>query len=136
VPWHQDLAIAVRQRIDVSDFGPWSQKNGVVHVQPPRQVLESMLTVRLHLDDCGEENGPLRVVAGSHARGILLPAEIEPVVWGGPVMTCAVARSGAVLMRPLLLHASSIARRPGHRRIIHLEFAAGELPGCLRWHWE
>jgi hypothetical protein len=44
-----------------------------------------------------------------------------------------VCRGGIVLMRPLLLHASSPARAPGHRRVIHLEFAADPLPGSLRW---
>src|SRR5206468_7563965 len=122
VAWHQDLSIAVRERLDVAGFGPWSLKNGVVHVQPPREVLESMLTVRLHLDDCGQDNGPLRVVAGSHALGILPPREVQRLVQARPVTTCVVPRGGALLMRPLLLHASSAALRAGHRRVIHLEF--------------
>jgi hypothetical protein len=36
-------------------------------------------------------------------------------------------------MRPLLLHASSPAADPRHRRVIHLEFAAEPLPGGLEW---
>jgi hypothetical protein len=43
VPWHQDLTIPVRARVDVAGFGPWSVKEGVPHVQPPRSVLEQML---------------------------------------------------------------------------------------------
>jgi hypothetical protein len=34
---------------------------------------------------------------------------------------------------PLLLHASSSARRPEHRRVIHLEFAAEARPDGLPW---
>jgi ectoine hydroxylase-related dioxygenase (phytanoyl-CoA dioxygenase family) len=69
VAWRQDLTIAVQQRIETAGFGPWSIKEGVVHVQPPAPVLERMLTVRLHLDNCGPENGPLQVLPGSHRSG-------------------------------------------------------------------
>jgi hypothetical protein len=50
--------------------------------------------------------------------------------------TCTVGAGGVVLMRPLLLHASSPATVAGHRRVIHLEFAAADLPGGLEWHDE
>lgn len=133
VAWHQDLTIAVRHRIEVPGFGPWSVKDGVPHVRPPIELLERMLTVRLHLDDCGEENGSLRVLPGSHRHGRLDAKVIR--VWRAevPAVSCAVKRGGAVLMRPPLLHASSPSVRPEHRRVIHLEFAAEELPGGLRW---
>jgi hypothetical protein len=44
-----------------------------------------------------------------------------------------VGQGGLVLMRPLLLHASSEARIAGQRRVLHLEFEADELPGNLEW---
>src|SRR5277367_2259152 len=66
VPWHQDLSIAVRERREIPSFGPWSVKNGTPHVQPPIELLENMITLRLHLDDCDESNGALRVIPGSH----------------------------------------------------------------------
>src|SRR5205085_916534 len=71
VPWHQDLSISVRERREVPGFGPWSLKAGVPHVQPPIGILERMLAVRLHLDACGETDGPLQVLPGSHAHGRL-----------------------------------------------------------------
>jgi hypothetical protein len=37
-------------------------------------------------------------------------------------------------MRPLLLHASSSAAEPASRRVIHVEFAADELPHGMQWH--
>src|SRR5688500_4800949 len=77
VAWHQDLTIAVRTRADVPGYGPWSEKAGTVSVQPPASVLEQMITVRLHVDDCGADNGPLRVIPGSHAHGRLSPEAIE-----------------------------------------------------------
>lgn len=56
VPWHQDVTIAVKQRIDTSGFAPWTIKGGVYHVQPPIPILERMLTLRIHLDDTAYKN--------------------------------------------------------------------------------
>lgn len=133
VAWHQDLTIAVRERVEAPGFGPWSVKQGVVHVQPPARVLEQMLTVRLHLDDCDATNGALQVLPGSHHHGRLVSGEIEK--WRNQVspVTCSARRGEAVLMRPLLLHSSAPARHPSHRRVIHLEFAADVLPDGLDW---
>ncbi|HWE94654.1 MAG TPA: phytanoyl-CoA dioxygenase family protein [Tepidisphaeraceae bacterium] len=136
VAWHQDLSIAVKSKVDVSGFGPWSVKAGIPHVQPPAEVLANMLTVRLHLDDCTEDNGPLILLPGSHAQGVLSTTQIAR--WRQDVLpvACCCPAGGAVLMRPLLLHASSQARTPGHRRMIHIEFAGGDLPGGLQWFEE
>lgn len=133
VPWHQDLAIAVEQRREVTGFTGWSVKDGVPHVHPPGAILERMVTVRLHLDACGPDNGPLRVLPRSHSGGRLAAADIAGWRERTAAVECVVPRGGALLMRPLLLHASSAALRPGHRRVLHLEFAADELPGGLRW---
>jgi hypothetical protein len=134
VAWHQDLSIAVRKRVEVSGYGPWSVKTGVAHVQPPVEVLRNMLTVRLSLDDCGPDNGPLNVLPGSHAVGVLSPVEVAR--WRRTVAptACHVPAGGALLMRPLILHASSEAASPGRRRVVHLEYAGVELPGGLEWH--
>lgn len=133
VAWHQDLSIAVRERRDAEGFGAWSEKAGVVHVQPPAEILERMLAVRLHLDASDDENAPLRVIPGSHLRGRLSAEAIARVRANSTIVSCLVPRGGALLMRPLLLHASSAARAPSHRRVVHLEFAAGELPAGLEW---
>ncbi len=133
VAWHQDLAIAVRRRVEVPGFGAWSMKAGVAHVQPPAAILEQMLTVRLHLDDCGAENGPLQVLPGSQREGRLPAAEIRRWRERAVPEVCLVPRGGCVLMRPLLLHASSAAQLPGHRRVVHLEFTTQPLPEGLEW---
>jgi ectoine hydroxylase-related dioxygenase (phytanoyl-CoA dioxygenase family) len=133
VPWHQDLTIEVRERIDMPGFGPWSVKGGVAHVQPPVSLLEQMLAVRIHLDDSTAENGPLRVIPGSHRAGRLTVEEMLELREKHGEVALSVARGGVILMRPLLAHASSAAERPTNRRVVHLEFAAGELPGGLRW---
>lgn len=134
VAWHQDLTIAVRARVDAPGFGPWSEKAGIAHVQPPAEVLRRMLTVRVHLDPCGPDNGPVQVLPGSHAHGRLAPDEVDRLRGAGTPVPCTCARGGALVMRPALLHASSPATRPGHRRVVHLEFAADDLPHGLEWH--
>jgi len=136
VTWHQDVTIAVMDRVEVGGFGPWSQKEGVWHVQPPASVLERMIAIRLHLDPCGPQNGPVRVLPGSHRAGKLRESEYEG--WRARVeeRPCLAAAGDLLLMRPLLLHASSPATVPGHRRVLHVEYAAGPLPDPLRWRWE
>jgi ectoine hydroxylase-related dioxygenase (phytanoyl-CoA dioxygenase family) len=134
VIWHQDLTIAVEQRLETPGFGPWTNKGGIPHVQAPVALLERMIAIRVHLDPCGAENGPMRVLPGSHPEGRLSSdaiarwrAERAPV---GP----AIERGGVLAFRPLLLHASSAALVPTHRRVIHFEFAAEDLPAPLRWN--
>jgi hypothetical protein len=134
VPYHQDLTIEVQNRIDENSFGPWSRKAGVLCVQPPREVLETMITLRLHCDDCDAGNGALRVLPGSHKMGKLSAAKIQELRQTTPETVCQVPAGGVLLMRPLLLHASSPAASPRHRRVLHFDFAARELPHGLRWH--
>lgn len=130
--WHQDRVIAVRERIDLAGWGPWANKGEVVQVQPPLRLLEGMLAVRVHLDDCGLENGPLRVLPGSHVHGRLDDRIDE---WRARVkdVACTAAAGDALVMRPLILHTSSRAASPNRRRIIHVEYAAEDLPGGLQW---
>jgi ectoine hydroxylase-related dioxygenase (phytanoyl-CoA dioxygenase family) len=87
VAWHQDLSIAVRARREIPGYEAWSVKDGVAHVQPPASVLEQMLAVRGHLDECGPENGPVRVISGSHRRGRLTAEQIDEVARGGIAAT-------------------------------------------------
>lgn len=133
VGWHQDTMIPVAERQEVEGFGPWSVKAGVVHVKPPARVLANMLTLRLHLDACGDDDGPLRVFPASHSHGFLSSEATKLWIATQSPVTCNAQRGDVLLMRPLLLHASSSASRPHHRRVIHIEYAAGSLPGELRW---
>jgi ectoine hydroxylase-related dioxygenase (phytanoyl-CoA dioxygenase family) len=134
VVWHQDLSIAVRERHEAPEFGPWSEKAGAVHVQPPAALLARMLAVRVHLDACTADNGPVRVLPGSHQGGRLTSEAIEHWKATTEAVTCIVARGGLLAFRPLLLHASSPAQHPAHRRVVHFEFAAEPLPYGLAWH--
>ena len=131
VAWHQDLMINVDQRRELPGFGPWTSKPEGVSVQPPVAVLENECTIRLHLDDCDATNGALKVVPGSHRHGVVAMADIPGFT--PQATTCAVPAGGAMLMKPLLLHASSRSTSPRPRRVIHLEFASAELPAGLAW---
>jgi ectoine hydroxylase-related dioxygenase (phytanoyl-CoA dioxygenase family) len=131
--WHQDNVIAVDRRIELPGFSGWSCKAGVWQVQPPAEVLARMVAVRVHLDDCGAGNGPLRVLPGSHRHGWLDDRLDE---WKARVaeVACLTDAGGVVVMCPLTLHASAPAEKPAHRRVIHIEFAADDLPAGLDWH--
>ena len=131
--WHQDSVISVSARHDVSGFVAWSCKAGVWQVQPPVEVLARMFAVRVHLDDCDVNNGPLRVIPGSHCHG-WLDEEIDDWKRRGPTQICTVDRGGVVSMCPLTLHASSASESVGHRRVIHIEYACDDLPGVLDWN--
>jgi ectoine hydroxylase-related dioxygenase (phytanoyl-CoA dioxygenase family) len=133
VPWHQDLAIAVADRIETPGFSGWSIKDGAVHVHPLEEILENMVTVRLHLDDCDASNGALKVLPETHPYGKLGAAEIQKWMGDNEPVVCELSKGDAMLMRPLLLHASSLAESPKHRRVLHIEYATQELPNGLKW---
>jgi hypothetical protein len=130
LPWHRDTAVAVKAHGRAGRFGKPTVKAGVPHVEAPGELLAGMATARVHLDDMGDENGPLRVLPRSHRT-----ADDEPDDRAAVTIRC---RAGAVLlMRPLLLHASGhcAAGHHGHRRVVHLEFAPSpDLPDGYEWH--
>jgi ectoine hydroxylase-related dioxygenase (phytanoyl-CoA dioxygenase family) len=135
VPWHQDVTIAVKDRLDLPDYQPWSLKGGILHVQPPVAILEQMLTVRIHLDRTDESNGALKVIPGSHCDGKLNDLEIDRFKQTDSTI-CTCESGGILLMRPLLLHASSVAIEPSHRRVIHLDYSGCNLPAGLDWYYD
>jgi ectoine hydroxylase-related dioxygenase (phytanoyl-CoA dioxygenase family) len=133
VPFHQDITIPVQNRHETPGYGPWSVKNGIQHVQPPSAVLDEMLTLRLHLDDVDESSGPLLVFPASHAEGILEEARILTLQRTARPSACLARRGDLLLMHRLLVHGSHKATRPRQRRILHVEYAAADLPKGLEW---
>jgi ectoine hydroxylase-related dioxygenase (phytanoyl-CoA dioxygenase family) len=126
VTWHQDVMFPFARPVSAEGFTLASKKEGVDYARPPRQVLESLLAVRIHFDDCDETNGPLRVSSGTHQQGIIRSAEIAGVVTRHGETACLAGAGEALLMKPLLLHASSPATVPKHRRVLHLVYHSGE----------
>ncbi|MBI3561625.1 MAG: phytanoyl-CoA dioxygenase family protein [Gammaproteobacteria bacterium] len=133
VTWHQDKTVTVNRKTELPGWGPWSIKEGLHHVQPPLAVLNKMITLRLHIDPSDEDNGCLKVIPGSYKLGILQQTQIDAIVQDTRATPCIVAAGDAVIMRPHLLHASSKARQPSHRRVVHLEYSSFTLPAGLGW---
>jgi ectoine hydroxylase-related dioxygenase (phytanoyl-CoA dioxygenase family) len=133
VSLHQDLSIPVKERVASSAVSGWSTKDGVLFVQPPDKVLESLVALRVHLDDCGPQMGALRVVPGSHRFGRLDGTRASALRNQYGETTVAVSRGGILAMRPLLLHASSKATVPSLRRVLHFVFGPPTLPLGLAW---
>lgn len=127
VGWHQDVTLACAERFERPGWHNWTTKDGLPHVQPPVEVLEGMVTLRLHLDACGSDNGPLRVLPGSHLSGRLAQSEINARVDSVQAVDCVCEAGQILAMKPLLLHSSGAATRPGRRRVVHLEFCPGRL---------
>lgn len=133
VPYHQDLSIPVAGRVAHPALSGWSSKEDGDYVQPPAALLARTLAVRLHLDACGASDGPLRVLAGSHVRGRIACDAIPDLRNAHPERVCDAAAGDLVLMRPLLLHASSKADRPSGRRVLHFLFGPPQPGYGLDW---
>jgi hypothetical protein len=130
--WHQDNVISVAQRVELPGYRGWSNKAGVWQVQPPAEVLANMVAVRVHLDDCRASNGPLRIIPGSHRCGWI--EDLDAWKSRVPEVICTVSCGGVVTMCPLTLHASARSDEIANRRVIHIEYAAAELPSGLDWN--
>jgi hypothetical protein len=133
VPWHQDRTIAVRQRIDVEGFGPWSTKDGVVRVEPPVAILAGMLTLRLFVDDCSEDNGPLEVAVGSHRHGRVAARDVAGLAGRSEIFLGTGQAGDVFVMKALAIHRSNRARSPLCRRVLHVDYAGVDLPVPLEW---
>lgn len=131
VPYHQDLTISVDRKLPLYGYGPWTVKYNQFAVQPPLDILQNNFTIRIHLDNTDEHNGALKVVAGSHLKGEYRP---ETINWDAETEDiCSIKRGGVMVMRPLLLHASSRTTNNQKRRVIHIEFSNVKLPNGLKW---
>lgn len=127
VAWHQDTALPLRAKNEAVGWGPWSIKDGIHYAHAPASALEQVLALRVHLDDSTTENGPLRILAGTHIRGVLSDDDVAQLVSNSNPIECTVSRGGVVAMRPLILHASSKSESFAPRRVLHIEYAAPAL---------
>lgn len=135
VNWHQDLTINLVSKKDIEGYKNWRVNSERVVVQPDRGMLDSIFTIRVHLDNCNSENGALRVIEKSHTKGVI---DIKEWVVDkeGKEVVCEVGKGGVLLMKPLVLHASKRTENRKSRRVIHMEFTNRELPQSLEWKEE
>jgi ectoine hydroxylase-related dioxygenase (phytanoyl-CoA dioxygenase family) len=131
VAYHQDLSISVDRKAAVSNYTNWTFKKGQYGVQPPLDILENIVTVRIHLDKTTKENGALKVIPKSHCKGIY---RAETIDWKTETeYICDVEKGGVMLMKPLTLHASERTTNGKQRRVLHLEFSSKQLTKPLKW---
>lgn len=131
VAYHQDLTISVDKKAEINGYGPWTVKQNQFAVQPPLSILENNFTIRIHLDDTNEKNGALKVIPGSHLKGIYRPEIID---WTKEKeVFCNVEKGGIMFMKPLLLHASNRTTNKQPRKVLHIEFSKAKLPYPLEW---
>jgi len=124
VVWHQDTALPLRERRDTPGWGPWSVKDDVIYAHAPANALSQVLALRVHLDDSTSENGPLRVLPGTHTLGVLTDEALHDLSTRIAVVDCLVPRGGVLAMRPLIVHASSKSQSEAPRRVLHIEYAS------------
>ena len=123
VAWHQDTALPLSERREIPEWGPWSTKAGVTYALAPASALAQVVALRLHLDDSRPDNGPLRVLPGTHALGLLTESDIARLTTEISAVDCTVPAGGVIAMCPLILHASSKAESDLPRRVLHIEYA-------------
>ena len=131
--WHQDRTVAVRERRDARGFGPWTVKQGILHVAPPFAVLEKMVTLRIHLDDVPADDAPLLVAPGSHRLGPVAERDVAAAVARCGTATCLAAAGDVWAYATPILHASAASIGGAHRRVLQIDFAATDLPDGLMW---
>jgi hypothetical protein len=124
VTWHQDTVLPLSRRSDDAAWGPWTVKGGVLHAGAPAETLARIVALRIHLDDSDQSNGPLRVLPGTHAGGVLTHEAIQHLANVIQPADCTAPAGGVVAMRPLVVHASSKSTGDRSRRVLHIEYAA------------
>jgi ectoine hydroxylase-related dioxygenase (phytanoyl-CoA dioxygenase family) len=127
VMWHQDTALPIREKADTAGWGPWSVKDGVTYAHAPAAALQRVLALRVHLDDSEADNGPLRILPGTHERGVLDNDTIHHLAKTVVPVECLVPKAGMIAIRPLAVHASSKSKSNKPRRVLHIEYAASRI---------
>jgi ectoine hydroxylase-related dioxygenase (phytanoyl-CoA dioxygenase family) len=123
VVWHQDTALPLSSVNDSPEWGPWSRKETLIYAHAPTWALSRTIALRVHLDASTPENGPLRVIPGSHANGVLTDEGVFAMARDQTPVDCLVPRGGVLAMRPLLIHSSSKLKADLPRRVLHIEYA-------------
>jgi hypothetical protein len=123
VVWHQDTALPLRSQFDRPEWGPWSRKAGVLYAHAPSWAVSHIVALRIHLDDSTSDNGPLRILPGTHSWGVMSDADVFALARSQVHVDCIVGRGGVMAMSPLLVHSSGKARCRAPRRVLHIEYA-------------
>jgi hypothetical protein len=119
ITWHQDTALPLSEKQETPAGDQGQLKKALPYAHAPATALEKVVALRLHLDDSTSENGPLRVVPGTHRKGVLSDKEVEAIVGGAAPIACVVPKGGLIVMRPLAIHVIKISSRKSKARNSH-----------------
>ncbi len=133
VPWHQDRTIAVSHKVDAPGFEVWSTKEGVLHVEPPQEVLDRTVSLRLHLDEVSLDNAPLKTLVSSHKLGRVAVQDVQHHLENGQIDIHVAGPGDLLILRTSILHASDRAEAPQQRRVIHVDYCDALLPDGMDW---
>jgi len=92
-----------------------------------------MLTLRLFVDDCREDNGPLEVAVGSHRHGRVTARDVASLVGRSEIFVATGQAGDVLVLKALAIHRSNPARSPLRRRVLHVDYAGVDLPTPLEW---
>jgi ectoine hydroxylase-related dioxygenase (phytanoyl-CoA dioxygenase family) len=124
IVWHQDTALPLESQFDMQGWGRWSRKAGVLYSHAPAWALSHIVALRVHLDASTIDNGPLRVLPGSHTSGVMTDAAVFALARSREHVECVLGQGGVMTMYPLLVHASGKTRCAAPpRRVLHIEYA-------------
>lgn len=131
--WHQDRVVAVRERMDVSGYGPWTTQRGIQHVEPPSSVLKQMIVLRVHLAMSPSDDPELQVLPGSHRLGKLADDQLQNLPKTVPPLTLPLRNGSLLLTNPLLVHSHPVGVQHPHDGVLHIELAPVEAISPLQW---
>jgi len=132
--WHQDRTIVVRHRREVTGYDRWTMKDGLIQVEPPFDILERMVTLRVHLDPVDPDNAPLRILPGSHRLGRLTDAAVDEVAARSAEYRCLAKRGDIWAYATPIVHGSAAAIVPRRRRVLQIDYSPDDSPGeLLAW---
>jgi ectoine hydroxylase-related dioxygenase (phytanoyl-CoA dioxygenase family) len=132
--WHQDLKIAVKDKIETEGYYNWYFTSGIHYVVAPNEVEEKRLFVRIHFDDCDSQNGGLQNIPKSHKYGVVSDREIFKIITKQQSSSCNVKRGGVMLMKNLLFHRSPLSISNKHRRMLQINYSAAPLQNGLEYY--
>ena len=135
VPWHQDRVVAVKGKHDIKGFGAWTTKAGIWHTEPPIEILENMVFIRIHFDDCNAQKGALELALGSHKYGRIRSDDALRIAKKLPKEICEAQRGDVLIVKALTLHRSRKSISPGRRRALRVDYCSAALPQPLEWEF-
>lgn len=136
VPWHQDRVIAVTEPVDIPGYHNWSRKAGAWHCEPPVEILQRMLFLRLHLDASTEGNGAMEIALGSHRLGLVPASDAEARAAECPSEITLADPGDILILSMLTLHSSRSSQDHTPRAVLRVDMSAQALPDPLSWAGE